>query len=198
MNLRGVTCFLKPIKRRVKDRFITPIKHRLEVELAKRYRYVLGVLGKVCFVGVTGSCGKTTTTELIATILAKEGQVQKSSQTNTTYYVAKTILTVLPQHRFCVNEISVHLPGVMEKSAKLLRPQIGVVTHVGHDHYSSYRNLELTAAEKGKLVEALPVGGVAVLNADDPYVYAMRERTRAQVITYGLSADAMVRGENVS
>ena len=113
-------------------------------------------------------------------------------------YVAKTILTVFPWHRFCVNEISAHIPGAMEKSAKLLQPQIGVVTHIGQDHYSNYRNLESTAAEKGKLVESLPVGGVAVLNADDPYVYAMRKRTKAQVITYGLSADAMVRGENVS
>jgi UDP-N-acetylmuramyl pentapeptide synthase len=79
-----------------------------------------------------------------------------------------------------------------------LKPQIGVVTHIGQDHYSSYRNLESTAAEKGKLVEALPVNGAAVLNADDPYVYEMRKRTRAQVITYGLSGDATVRGESVS
>jgi len=183
---------------RLKNSFFKPIKHRLKFELAKIYRTVLRVLGKVCFIGVTGSCGKTTTTELIAAILAKEGQVQKGSKANTTDCVAKTILTVSPWHRFCVNEVSAHLAGVMEKSAKLLQPQIGVVTHIGQDHYSSYRNLELTAAEKGKLVEGLPVGGVAVLNADDPYVYAMRERTRAQVITYGLSADAMVRGESVS
>ena len=73
-----------------------------------------------------------------------------------------------------------------------------MVTHIGQDHYSSYRNLESTAAEKGKLVEALPVNGAAVLNADDPYVYEMRKRTRAQVITYGLSCDATVRGESVS
>ncbi len=181
------------------NRFFKPIKSYLKFELAKRYRTVLGVLGKVCFIGVTGSCGKTTTKELIAAILAHEGQVRKSNQViNTTRYVAKTILTVYPWHRFCVSEVSAPSPGIMEKSAKLFQPQIGVVAHIGQDHYSNYRNLESTAAEKGKLVEALPVGGVAVLNIDNPYVSAMRKRTRAQVITYGLSADAMVRGENVS
>jgi len=198
MKLRFVNRFYKPIELRLKKRFFKPIRRCLKIELAKRYRSVLGVVGKVCFIGITGSCGKTTTTELIATILAKQGQVRKGSHTNTAYFVAKTILTVLPRYRFCVNEVSAEFPGAMEKSVKLLKPQIGVVTHIGQDHYGSYRNLESTAAEKGKLVEALPVGGAAVLNADDPYVYAMRQRTKAQVITYGLSANAMVRGENVS
>jgi len=198
MKLRFVNRFFKPIERRLKNRFLKPLKDRLKFELAKKYRYVLGVFGKVCFVGVTGSCGKSTTTELIAAILAKEGRVRKGSHANTMPSFVKTILSVSPRHRFCVNEISGHLPGVTEKSAKLLKPQIGVVTHIGQDHYSSYRNLESTAAEKGKLVEALPVNGAAVLNADDPYVYEMRKRTRAQVITYGLSSDATVRGEGVS
>jgi len=198
MKLRFVNRFFKLVERCFKNHFIKPIKHRLKYELAKKYRYILRVFGKVCFIGVTGSCGKTTTTELIAAILAKEGQVRKGSHENTTIYIAKTILTVSPRHRFCVNEVSADIPGEMGKSAKLLKPQIGVVTHVGQDHYSKYRNLESTAAEKGKLVEALPVNGVAVLNADDPYVYDMRKRTRAKVVTYGLSADAIVRGECVS
>jgi UDP-N-acetylmuramyl pentapeptide synthase len=198
MKLRPVNRFFKPIKYRLKNRFLKPLKDRLKFELAKKYRYLLGVFGKVCFIGVTGSCGKSTTTELIAAILAKEGRVRKGSLENTIPYLVKTILSVSPRHWFCVNEISGHLPGVIEKSAKLLKPQIGVVTHVGQDHYSSYRNLESTAAEKGKLVEALPVNGAAVLNADDPYVYEMRKRTRAQVITYGLSSDVTVRGESVS
>jgi len=198
MQISFINRFFRPKKRFVKVHFFKPIKSRLKLELAKRYRTVLGVLGKVCFIGVTGSCGKTTTTELIASILADEGQVQKGSCANTIDSVGKTILTVLPRHRFCVNEVSGHFPGAMEKSAKLFQPQIGVVTNIGQDHYSNYRNLESTAAEKGKLVEALPVDGVAVLNIDDPYVSAMRKRTRARIITYGLSADAMVRGENVS
>jgi len=197
----GSIVFERPyiLKLRFIKRFSHPIKSRLKFELAKRYRTVLGMFGNVCFIGVTGSCGKTTTKELIAAILSNESRVRKSNQViNTTHYVTKTILTVYPWHRFCVSEVSAPSPGIMEKSAKLFQPRIGVVLHIGQDHYSNYRKLELTSAEKGKLVEALPYDGVAVLNADDPYVYDMRRRTKAQVITYGLSADAMVRGENVS
>ena len=94
-------------KLRFTNRFINPIKLRLNFELAKIYRFVLRVLGKVCFIGVTGSCGKTTTTELIAAILATEGQVRKGVHQNTARHIAKTILTVLPWHHFCVNEINV-------------------------------------------------------------------------------------------
>jgi len=80
----------------------------------------------------------------------------------------------------------------------MFRPHIGVVTHIDQDHYTRFRSKAATAAEKGKLVESLPADGRAVLNVDDPYVLAMRDRTRAQIITYGLSAEAMVRGEEVS
>jgi len=198
VKLRSVNRFLQPIERGLKNRVSKPIRLYLKVQLARRYRSALRVFGRACFIGITGSCGKTTATELIAAILAREGRVQKGSHENTALCFARTILAVSPRHRFCVSEISAQMPGVMEESTKLLQPQIGVVTHIGQDHYGNFRSLEATAAEKGKLVEALPANGVAVLNADDPYVYGMRERTRARVITYGLSVDATVRGENVS
>jgi UDP-N-acetylmuramyl pentapeptide synthase len=86
----------------------------------------------------------------------------------------------------------------MAKSVKLLKPHIGVVTNIGQDHYTLYRTLEATAIDKSKLVSALPPDGTVVLNADDALVFEMRNRTKAKVITYGLSAEAMVRGKNIS
>jgi UDP-N-acetylmuramyl pentapeptide synthase len=162
------------------------------------YRTALRHLSNTCFIGVTGSCGKTTATQLIAAILAEEGRVRKGDHENEVGYIAKTIRAVSPRDRFCVCEVSGHAKGVMEQAARLLQPEIGVVTHIGQDHYSSFRSLEATAAEKGKLIEALPGDGVAVLNADDPHVYAMRTRTRARIITYGLSEGATVRAANVT
>jgi UDP-N-acetylmuramoyl-tripeptide--D-alanyl-D-alanine ligase len=187
---------LKRAERRVKKWLAERVREPVKFELARAYRAVFG--RHVCFIGITGSCGKTTTAELVAAILAREGRVGKCCHTNTTPAMAKTILTLTAEHRFCVNEISGDYPGALDRPLRLLRPRIAVVTHVGHDHHGNFRNLTATAAEKGKLVEALPADGVAVLNADDPHVYAMRERTKARVITYGLSAEAEVRGDNVS
>jgi UDP-N-acetylmuramoyl-tripeptide--D-alanyl-D-alanine ligase len=174
---------------------LNPLKKRVKVVLAEIYR---PVLRNVCFIAVTGSCGKSTATELIAAILEKGHNVRKRSHLNTAQYVADTILTVSLKHHFCVHEISVAPPGMIEKSSRLLKPQIVVVTNVGQDHYGHFRRLDDTAAEKGKLVEALPDDGCAILNADDPLVYEMRKRTKARVITFGLSAEALVRGKNVS
>lgn len=68
---------------------------------------------------------------------------------------------------------------------------------IGYDHFKAYRSLEVIAAEKAGLVEALPADGSAVLNADDPLVWAMREKTKARVIGFGLSPEATVRGEDI-
>lgn len=186
----------------VKDRFKTtvylPVRHRAGLEVARCYRTVLRYVSNICFVAVTGSCGKTTTTDLTTAILAREGRTRTGNHENEIGYIAGLIRRLSPKDRFCVAEVSGHMKGAMERSARLLRPHIGVVTNVGQDHYSSFRSLEATAAEKGKLVEILPSDGAAVLNADDPNVYAMRTRTRARVFTYGQSAEAMVRAENVT
>ncbi len=197
MKWKLASRYLKPVERRLKDHVSKPLKRRLELELATMYRSVLGVFGDTCFIGITGSCGKTTTTELLAAILEQEGSIRKTSHENTLRSFTKTVLSLSPRHRFCISEISAHAQGVMDAPVRLLQPRIGVVTNIGQDHYSSYRDPALTAGEKAKLVEALPPDGIAVLNADDPYVSAMRNQTQARVLAYGLSTDAMVRGANV-
>ncbi len=78
-----------------------------------------------------------------------------------------------------------------------LKPQIGVVTNVGMDHYSVFGSVDAIAAEKGKLVSALPVNGTAVLNADDARVLAMQSRCAGRVVTYGLSPTAVLRADDV-
>ena len=192
--------FYNRVKFHIRKRgFFRTLIRRIKLELSGIYRPFLSKFCNTCFIAVTGSCGKTTVTDITAAILSTKWRVRKSNQFfNGPGDLGTTIMGVMPWHHFCVNETSAHQNGVMERATKLYRPKIGVITHIGQDHYSSYRSLEATAAEKGKLAEALPADGTAVLNADDPHVYAMRERTKAKVITYGLSDNAMLRGENVS
>lgn len=198
LTATGVFRSVKSIERGFKKRVSKPLKSRASLELSRCYRKALDSFGNICFIGVTGSCGKTTTTELTAAILAKDGRVRKGSYKNCLRDCGKTILGISPKDRYCISEISGHEAGAVAEVARLLRPRIGVVTHVGQDHYSSFRTLEATAIEKGSLIEALPPDGVAVLNADDAHVWAMRKGTRARVITYGRSLEAMLRAENVT
>jgi UDP-N-acetylmuramyl pentapeptide synthase len=136
---------------------------------------------------------------LIGAILSSRYRGRTSRQLyNGPNHIAKTILTVLPWHHFCSHEMGSPAPGVMARSVRVLKPRIGVVTHIAEDHRISFRTLEATARDKGKLIEALPALGAAILNADDPRVLSMRERAEAKVITYGLSAHADVRAEAVS
>jgi UDP-N-acetylmuramoyl-tripeptide--D-alanyl-D-alanine ligase len=168
------------------------------LQLAPRYRN--RVLRRVAFIGVTGSCGKTTTKELIAAVLATRLSGRSTPGNHkVSPHLERTILGVRPWDDFCLVEMAIARRRVLlfDDTLRLIRPQIGVVTVIGTDHLGIYRSVEGVAAQKRRLVECLPAHGTAVLNADDPLVRGMQQHTKARVLTYGVSADAMLRAENV-
>ena len=157
------------------------------------------MLTKPVFIGVTGSAGKTTTKELLLGMLSHRGKgVGNYSSYNNIEEIAKPMLRLRPSHAFFVAEVPGHKPDAMDKPLALLRPSIGIVTVIGDDHSSATYPRAAIAREKSKLVASLPPGGTAVLNADDPLVIAMAAATPARVITYGTSAAAELRAEDVS
>jgi UDP-N-acetylmuramoyl-tripeptide--D-alanyl-D-alanine ligase len=168
---------------------------RLERSRALRHRRTVS---GVTFIAVTGSAGKTTTKDLIATVLATRHLGTKSPGTlNSAHWVSHTVLGARRGDGFCVHELGATGPGSLDEPIALVRPRVAVVTNVGGDHRSSFRTLEATAAEKAKVVHAVPRAGFAVLNADDPRVLAMAGSCRGRVLTYGLSPDASVHAESV-
>jgi UDP-N-acetylmuramoyl-tripeptide--D-alanyl-D-alanine ligase len=150
-------------------------------------------------VGVTGSVGKTTTKDLIAAAISGTKRTVASERSyNNEQGLPVTILNAPIDTEVLVLEMGMRGFGQIDLLCRIGRPAIGVVTRVGEAHTSLVGGLDGVARAKGELVEALPSFGVAVLNADDDRVIAMRSRTTARVMSYGESSAADIRIADLS
>ncbi|GAA4784180.1 MULTISPECIES: UDP-N-acetylmuramoyl-tripeptide--D-alanyl-D-alanine ligase [Streptomyces] len=149
-------------------------------------------------VALTGSAGKTSTKDLVAQVLGRKAPtVFTPGSLNNEIGLPLTALTATAETEHLVLEMGARGIGHIRYLTELTPPRIGLVLNVGTAHIGEFGGREQIARAKGELVESLPEEGVAVLNADDPLVRAMAERTRARVLLFGEAADAAVRAENV-
>ncbi len=141
---------------------------------------------RTTFLAVTGSLGKTTTTRLLAGILATRGRTFHSvGSQNSGVLMLLNILRVRPWHRYAVIEVGIDKPGVMRQMAGTLRPDVAVILAVSRVHTTAFANLDLYAGEKAMLLDFLAPGGLAVLNGDDPRVARMTGRTPHRTCFFG-------------
>jgi UDP-N-acetylmuramoyl-tripeptide--D-alanyl-D-alanine ligase len=165
-------------------------------DAARRYR---AGLCHVTFIAVTGSCGKTTTKDLIEQVLADRYRGAKSAGSyNCGADLATSMLTVRPEDEFFTQELGAWGPGTIEQGIELVRPHIAVVTNLRNDHFSAFRGPLGAQAEKGKLVASLQATGTAVLNWDDSLVRELAGWTRARVFPIGCGDEAELRAVGVS
>jgi UDP-N-acetylmuramoyl-tripeptide--D-alanyl-D-alanine ligase len=148
-------------------------------------------------VGITGSSGKTSTKDLVAALLDRDGPtVAPPGSFNNELGHPWTVLRADATTRHLVCELSARGPGHIAALCRVAPPRVGAVLNVGSAHLGEFGSREAIAAAKGELVEALPAaeyGGVAVLGADDPVVAAMADRTTARVVHAGRAPAAHVR-----
>jgi UDP-N-acetylmuramoyl-tripeptide--D-alanyl-D-alanine ligase len=169
------------------------------VDLRDEARLHRARLGGVVVVAVTGSCGKTTTKDLIAAVLASRYRGRKSSGSNNCGTdIASDLLTVQPYDQFFVQELGAWGAGTLDPGIDLVRPDVAVLTNLRNDHYSAFHGPRGAQAEKGKLVTCLPATGTAVLNWDDPYVRELAGKARAGLISVGRHPDADLRAVDVT
>ena len=153
---------------------------------------------QVRVVGVTGSVGKTTTKEVIHSVLSRHFHTLKSKGNyNNEIGLPLTLLQLTPAYERVVVEMGMYALGEIAQLAEIAQPVIGVVTNVGPTHLERLGTLERIAQAKRELVEALPPEGVAILNGDDERVMDMAHYTQARVLCYGLRPECDVWADGI-
>lgn len=156
------------------------------------------VAGGLRIVGITGSSGKTSTKDLIAAVLRPLGDVvAPPGSFNNELGHPWTVLRATPQTDLLVLEMSARHPGNIAALARIAPPAIAAVLNVGTAHLGEFGSREVIAATKAELVQAVPASGVVILNADDSVVAAMAAQTPARVVTFGRTAAADIRADDV-
>jgi UDP-N-acetylmuramoyl-tripeptide--D-alanyl-D-alanine ligase len=145
---------------------------------------------------VAGSNGKTTTKEMLASILGTRGPaLATEGNLNNEIGVPLTVLRMAPEHGAAVFELGMSAPGELARLTEIARPDAGVVTLVAAEHLEFLKDLDGVAEAEGELYRGLLPGAVAVVNADDPRCVAQAERAASGVrkILFGKSPLADVR-----
>jgi len=139
-------------------------------------------------VAVTGSNGKTTVKEMIASILGQSGSVCVTrGNLNNDIGVPLTLLSIRPEHRYAVIEMGMNHLGEISYLSSLAKPDVAVITNAAEAHLEGLGSVEKVAQAKGEIFDSAPADAVAVLNADDTYFEYWKSRIgNRRCISFGI------------
>ncbi len=163
-------------------------------QIATQWRGQFG--GRV--VAVTGSNGKTTVKEMLASIFRATGKpaYRSSGNMNNRIGLSLSVLGLRPQHQFAVLEAGMDAPGELRELGGICRPQAAVINNAQRAHLGGFASVAEIARAKGELIETLPADGTAVLNADDPHLSLWQKLAgKRRALTFGFGKNADYRGE---
>ena len=164
---------------------VHPIKRRL----ARWYLKILQRFTNIKVIAVTGSAGKSTTVQIISSILSGSAKTLSTPPSiDPIYNVPNTILKCRPGIKYLVLEMSVEYPGEMDYYLWLARPDVGVITNIFPTHTEFLGSADGVLKEKSKLVLSLPKNGTAVLNGEDSRLKSLEGKIKARIVWF--------RGEN--
>jgi UDP-N-acetylmuramoyl-tripeptide--D-alanyl-D-alanine ligase len=149
-------------------------------------------------IGITGSVGKTTTKDAVAHLLGAKYRVHSSKGNfNNHFGLPLGLLKLEPEHELAVIEMGMSHAGEIAALARIALPDEGIVTTVAPVHLENFDSLAGIARAKYELIQALPAGGTAILNADDEYVSQFGRDFKGRVVLFGLKPAADVRAEKI-
>jgi UDP-N-acetylmuramoyl-tripeptide--D-alanyl-D-alanine ligase len=153
-------------------------------------------------IGVTGSNGKTTVKEMIASILAaavgEEARLATQGNLNNEIGVPLTLFRLTASHRAAVVELGMNHPGEIARLAAIAAPTVALVNNAQREHQEFMHTVEAVARENGAVLQALAPNGVAVFPGDDQYTGLWRGLAACDVITFGLGDTCDVRADYTS
>ena len=149
-------------------------------------------------VGITGSNGKTTTKEMLAGIMKRKGPVLKNEgNLNNHIGVPLTLLKLEARHRAAVIEMGMSAAGEIDLLARLVSPDVGIITNVGPAHLEFLGTMDGVAEAKAEMLGNLETGGTAVFNADDPYFEMLKKKWNGRVYSFGIDTKADVNASEI-
>src|SRR5207245_7650212 len=158
--------------------------------IRKQYRFLL--------IGITGSAGKTTTKEMIATLIGTERRTWKSWGNFNNLIGAPLCIDNTPDDaEVVVSEMAMNHKGEIATLAGLTHPDGGVYTNIGPVHIEFFGTIEKIAEAKRELLENLAPNGTVVLNVDNEYVMNISRAFEGKKVTYGIDHPADFRASNL-
>jgi len=157
------------------DRFYILVRDTMTAlgDLARAYRMRFDLQ----VVGVTGSVGKTTTKDMIASVLARKYRVLKTQGNfNNNIGLPKTLFRLDRSHQIAVVEMGMNHEGEIDYLTRIARPDVAVITNIGDAHIENLGSRQNTLQAKAEIFNGLKKGGIAVLNGDDPLLRLLEDR----------------------
>ncbi len=161
--------------------------------LAARWRDAL----TMPMIALTGSNGKTTVKEMIASVLSRNGSVLATrGNLNNHIGVPLTLLSVRPQHAYAVVEMGANHPGEIAALTAIVRPDLALITNAAAAHLEGFGSIAGVARSKGEIFQGMGEDGTAIINADDQYAkYWCGLSKRRKRLCFGIEHQADVRAQ---
>lgn len=156
---------------------------------------------KCLVIGITGSSGKTTTKEMIASILQQRHRLFKSYKNgNDCWFTSQYVKQIKPFHKYAVLEFGMKHAGEITKHCRLIRPDISLITNIGRAHIGNFKQgIDGIAAAKSEIIRGMKPNGILITNADDPYSKKLTipDSFKGSKLTVGIRTKADVHARNI-
>jgi UDP-N-acetylmuramoyl-tripeptide--D-alanyl-D-alanine ligase len=166
--------------------------------LGKLAQHVRSNLLDLTVIGITGSQGKTTTKELLASILSSAAPtVAPHGNFNNEIGAPISLLHCTETTKYCIVEMGARHPGDIAHLCSIAQPNIGVVLRVGSAHVGEFGSMQAIAETKSELIQSLGPEGIAILGSYDDFTPAMARAHKGKTLTFGESSECDIRATDI-